>query len=438
MARRKKQEIKVKVVARGDRGKYVFRWKDREGDWHQENSEIEIGGPSATAERKSRNAAERAAVVKQAELNALPTDEEGFAPNIAAYIDKVRGDGASATHYEIVSAQLTRFAKEARDRYAKPLESVRSITEDVVVGFIAGLKRILRPRKSRKVATYKRNLTNPPPPPPPLPPPTMVPASQQTKNHYLTSIKAFCSFLTARGFFEKSPAAKLTRPSPHADLRHARRALAPEEFSRLIQAAAAGKVIEGIDGKERAMLYIIAAYTGYRRKELASLTLRSLSLDGPAPCVRVKSRSTKNAKEASIPLHPSVAGELRTWLQSRGDLSQDAPIFALRGSGGDLRKTSKMMRRDLEAAKLPYQDENGLFADFHANRATFITRLIESGVHIFRAQLLARHGDPKTTAIYSKATDRQLLDEVGKLPAAPSLERPNPPAAPQPPATDSE
>jgi len=46
---------------------------------------------------------------------------------------------------------------------------------------------------------------------------------------------------------------------------------------------------------------------------------------------------------------------------------------------------------------LAYQDENGLFADFHSNRHTFITNLSRAGVTPRTAQTLARHSDIRLT-----------------------------------------
>lgn len=60
-----------------------------------------------------------------------------------------------------------------------------------------------------------------------------------------------------------------------------------------------------------------------------------------------------------------------------------------------------MMRADLERAGLSYQDDNGAFADFHANRHTFMTNLGRTGVPLTTAQKLARHSDPKLTASVS-------------------------------------
>jgi hypothetical protein len=88
----------------------------------------------------------------------------------------------------------------------------------------------------------------------------------------------------------------------------------------------------------------------------------------------------------------------RAWLETRDRLDPDAVLFELRTPRGHFRKTSKMMRLDLERAGISYRDEEGLFADFHANRHTFISNLSRAGVPLATAQKLARHSDPKLTA----------------------------------------
>ena len=71
------------------------------------------------------------------------------------------------------------------------------------------------------------------------------------------------------------------------DRRHDRRALSTEEFSRLIEAAESGKPKICIPGPDRAMMYILAAWTGYRKGEIGSLTKRSLKLDESPQTVTV-------------------------------------------------------------------------------------------------------------------------------------------------------
>jgi integrase/recombinase XerD len=71
------------------------------------------------------------------------------------------------------------------------------------------------------------------------------------------------------------PLAHLSRLNVQTDRRHDRRPLSPEEFERLIAAARSGKRMQHITGADRAMMYILASWTGFRKGEIGSLTLRS-------------------------------------------------------------------------------------------------------------------------------------------------------------------
>ena len=113
----------------------------------------------------------------------------------------------------------------------------------------------------------------------------------------------------------------------------------------------------------------------------------------------------------------------RRWLETRQQAAPNAPLFPLRTSGGCWRKTSKMMRMDLERAGLPYVDENGLFADFHGHRHTFITNLGKAEVPLAMAQKLARHSDPKLTA--NTYTHLGVFDKAGAIGRLPSLPDPS-------------
>lgn len=62
-----------------------------------------------------------------------------------------------------------------------------------------------------------------------------------------------------------------------------------------------------------------------------------------------------------------------------------------------------MLRKDLEAAGIPYRDASDRVADFHALRHTFITRLVRSDVAPAVANSLARHSGPTLTMDHSRA-----------------------------------
>ena len=104
--------------------------------------------------------------------------------------------------------------------------------------------------------------------------------SAQTSNHYLKSAKTFTRWLVRNRRAPTDALAHLSKLNVNSDRRHDRRALCEEEFRRLLDAARNGKRIESIPGADRVMMYTLASWTGFRKGEIGSLTLRSLDLDG--------------------------------------------------------------------------------------------------------------------------------------------------------------
>ena len=195
------------------------------------------------------------------------------------------------------------------------------------------------------------------------------------------------------------------------------------------------------------MMYILSAWTGYRRSELASLTKQSLRLDDSPPTVTVAACYSKRKRQDTQVLHPEVASRLREWLKTKKRLAPDAVLFPVsaKAPGGVDRRTAKMMRVDLKAARkkwieeakkpeekaereqsdfLKYQDSRGLFADFHSNRHTFITNLERVGVSPRRAQSLARHSDIRLTMGVYTHIGLQMTVGGHRIAAGPAIARP--------------
>ena len=267
--------------------------------------------------------------------------------------------------------------------------------------------------------------------------------SIQTSNHYLRAIKQFCRWLVRDRRTGDDRLLHLSMLNARLDRRHDRRALGPEEFARLVDAAETGSPVESIPGPDRAMMYVLAAWTGYRRSEIGSLTLRSLHLDDDPPTATVPACYSKRRRRDTQVLHPEVVRRLREWLATKGEIDPRTPLFPVsnRVPGVTGRKTSKMMRRDLAAARqkwleealtpderkrreksdfLAYEDHDGRFADFHSNRHTFITNLERAGVSPRVAQTLARHSDIRLTmSIYTHIGLHDQTVAITSLPAPP-------------------
>ena len=108
----------------------------------------------------------------------------------------------------------------------------------------------------------------------------------RTANAYLVAIKSFCGWMVKTKRSPSNPAQTLDKFTETNDRRHERRAMTNEEFIKLLEAAYnSPDMAQGVDGPTRATIYLTAALTGLRRKELASLTRSDFRLDDSEPIV---------------------------------------------------------------------------------------------------------------------------------------------------------
>ena len=268
--------------------------------------------------------------------------------------------------------------------------------------------------------------------------------SAQTYNHYLKSVKQFTRWLVRDRRAPNDPLAHISKLNVSADRRHDRRAFTPEEFARLITAAQNGPSIETLPGADRAMMYVLAAWTGLRKGEIGSLTQRSFRLEDEPATVTVAACFSKRRRQDTQILHSEVVRQLKEWLGTKPDLGTDDILFPVSGRvpGGKERKTHKMMQLDIKAAReawieetkapeekkareesdfLEYQNDDGLFADFHSNRHMFITSLERAGLSPKMAQTLARHSDVRLTlGVYTHVGLHDQTAAIALLPPPPS------------------
>lgn len=67
-----------------------------------------------------------------------------------------------------------------------------------------------------------------------------------------------------------------------------------------------------------------------------------------------------------------------------------------------------MLKLDLEAAGIPYRDENGLVFDFHALRCQCPTLMDQAGCSPRHAQRLMRHSSLDLTGRYTRPRSQDL------------------------------
>ena len=159
-------------------------------------------------------------------------------------------------------------------------------------------------------------------------------------------------------------------------------------------------------GYERALLYRLAAETGQRRDELKSL--KKSSFDFENLTVTVEAGYTKNKKPAVLPLRKDTALVLQEYL---ADKMPSVKAFKVPV------KTALMLKADLKAAKIPYVDDAGRYADFHSLRHSTGSLLAAAGVHPKVIQSIMRHSDINLTmSRYTHIFRGQESEALANLP----------------------
>ena len=268
--------------------------------------------------------------------------------------------------------------------------------------------------------------------------------SAQTTNFYLQSIKQFCNWMVREGKAETSPVLNLKSLNVRVDRRHDRRALTPEESLYLLKATKIGPVRKGlkwqITGVERSLLYQLALETGLRAGELRSLTPKSFNLKSTPATIKVKAAYSKRRREDILPLREDTTHLISKFIEG---IPNDQGLFSLPRQEAFIKRiykpdldfarkqwikeaeqNSKELKLRQESEFLLYKNHEGLYADFHALRHSFITNITRAtGTHFKTAQELARHSSPLLTARYAHSFDHEKLEAIDKLPSSKATEK---------------
>ena len=266
--------------------------------------------------------------------------------------------------------------------------------------------------------------------------------ARRTSNAYLGAMKTFCKWAVTEQRMPANPVAHLSKLNQAVDLRRERRAFTLDELAKIVVAARnSPKVVCGLDGQARAILYETAAYTGLRAGELASLTTASLNLEAVPPTVTVEAGCSKHRRQDVQPLPSWLAERLSMWMNEHAPGAATTHSKATipledktldhdssRASGATLwpgkwyERAAQMLRVDLEAAGVAYRDETGKRRDFHSLRHTFVSNLALAGEHPKTAQTLARHSDiTLTMGVYTHLSLSDVAGAVERLPALPDI-----------------
>jgi integrase len=252
----------------------------------------------------------------------------------------------------------------------------------------------------------------------------------RTINYHVRDVRAFCRWLAKR----------LGREVPLVDLRgvdnadadaERRRSLSVAEMLRLCAAAAAGAVLYGLSGDERALLYRFAFETGIRPGQIRALTVGDFQLDADPPTVTTAARYVKRRRPHVQVLRAGLAAELRERFASKLPAAAALPT-------PNKDRLAEMLRADLATAREAWigeakQDDvererrqrsdflapvnhQGERAVFYSTRHGHGTALAAAGVPEAAIARSMHHASRATTARYIHVDREQAGQAVGALP----------------------
>jgi site-specific recombinase XerD len=282
----------------------------------------------------------------------------------------------------VAKGDVAQHADQSRDRVLRLIESVKLLRISGLT--ISAAQRALADLRLIKGRRGRQRL------------------SESSMQHHARAIKSFSRWLWRDGRVREDPLIHMVLPEVND--RFTRRALEPSEATALIESTDTRPTRARMTGQDRAITYAVALGTGFRLRELASLTPESFCLDGDPPSITCDGVNTKNGQAAVQPIRAELVAMLRSWLDRK---PSGVPVFALNRNDA-----ARTLRADLRAAGI----ESWADFDFHSLRHSYITQVVKSGASVKVCQQLARHADPRLTMnVYSHLTIHDLCHGLDGL-----------------------
>jgi integrase len=224
----------------------------------------------------------------------------------------------------------------------------------------------------------------------------------KTLNDYLAAASAFFSWLEKAEQVERNPLKNVGRVETRGNERRTRRAFTLGELARVVAESGIYR-----------LAILTAYYTGLRRNELKQVEWGDVQQAAEGIFIVVRACTTKN--------HKSQRQYMPGWFFA--ELMKSKPQHApgnMRVFGPGTIPSMWKFKQILKRAGVPYKDDQGRQADFHALRRSFNTHLAQAAVDPQTRKEMMRHSDLRLTIdVYTDKGMLPMAAAVEKLPMFP-------------------
>jgi integrase/recombinase XerC len=223
----------------------------------------------------------------------------------------------------------------------------------------------------------------------------------------ISTLRSFFKFLVREQVLTSNPARTVRAPKVE---KHLPTTLTVDEAFRLMEAPRHPSKNSSSDvpqnsrkTRDRAILELLYS-SGLRVGELVGLNLNQLDLDLGIVKVMGKGR-----KERIVPVGMKAAEALKAYMEERGVLTGEEPLF-INPKGGRL--TARTVGRLVKS----YSKRSGIFRNVspHSLRHTFATHLLDAGADIREIQEMLGHASLSTTQRYTHLSMGKLMEVYDK------------------------
>jgi len=352
-------KLQVKVLRRGDRGRFVVRFRDPETGAWRERSE-----PTG-----SRKEAERLAGEIRAELRSGRYAE----PTRLSWED---------FRLRFEAEKLSSLSDRGREGYRTALNRLESLLRPVRLAEL----------DAAAMSRFQSRLRD-------------DGVREATIAAYLRHVKAALRWANDIGLLARVP--KIVMPKrARSEMRG--RPITTEEYERMLEACE--NVRENDYGIWRNLLQGLW-FSGLRLGESLQLSwdrdsLFAVDLGGKFPCFNIAAEAEKGFKDRRLPMAPEFA----EWLRSMPMDDREGKVFGVARSGFQIKTVSRVISSVGKAANVVVNKEQEKFGSAHDLRRGFGTRW-SSRLMPADLQLLMRHESIETTLKYYVGREADGLAE---------------------------
>ena len=217
--------------------------------------------------------------------------------------------------------------------------------------------------------------------------------SQVSVSTYLTALRRFCQYLVDIGLLEENPAQAVKgnrRPTSHS-----RAVLTEDEIEELLALLEFDTQI----GKRDAAIIYLMLFGGLSEIEITRADVRDLEQTLMGWYLRVQGKG-HTIKDQQVPVDPPVMEKIRIYLDTRGRIRPEDPLFVSHGhrSDGERLNTRSVRSRINQHLKEAGVKRRGITPHSLTHTAALIW--LNDGMEVEEVKQRMRHGSLDTTMIY--------------------------------------